>query len=333
MGPSVAAKAFLDAPPDDMEILHVELSDRRPLATLGRLDAKNALKALLAGARLFRILLLYRPDVACLPLTQTSLGFLRDAAFLLLARCFRVPALLHLHGGAFRSFYARCRMRPFVRFWLRRSAGAIVLSERLRGQLEGLVPRLFVVPNGVDAEARADPGGSARVLFLSNARRDKGLLALREAMAFVRARRPEAALDEAGEGTALGPVAGEAKERLFRGAALFALPTALEEGQPVAIVEALAHGLPVVATPMGAIPDMVRDGENGFLVPPGDPRALAEAIDRLLADPALRARMGEASRALHAERFTAARHREGLAEALRAVARRSASVQAGRSPK
>jgi len=76
---------------------------------------------------------------------------------------------------------------------------------------------------------------------------------------------------------------------------LFVLPS-LWEGLPNAVLEAMAAGLPVVATAAGGTPELVVDGETGLLVPPGDVTALEEAIERLLRDPGLRRKMGEAGR-------------------------------------
>jgi glycosyltransferase involved in cell wall biosynthesis len=75
----------------------------------------------------------------------------------------------------------------------------------------------------------------------------------------------------------------------------FLLPSG-NEGTPVTAIEALASGCPVVATRVGGVPDVVRDGEDGFLVELGDLEAIAERLTRLAADPELRARMGEAGR-------------------------------------
>jgi len=69
------------------------------------------------------------------------------------------------------------------------------------------------------------------------------------------------------------------------------------EGIPVALMEAMASGLPVVATAISGIPELVRPNLTGFLVPSGDPAALADALERLARDPDLRARMGRAGRA------------------------------------
>jgi len=73
------------------------------------------------------------------------------------------------------------------------------------------------------------------------------------------------------------------------------------------VLEAMAHGRAVVATPVGGTPEVVADGETGLLVPPRDPDALADALRRLLDDPDLRRRMGEAGRRRVAADFTAER--------------------------
>ena len=75
---------------------------------------------------------------------------------------------------------------------------------------------------------------------------------------------------------------------------LFVLPSYGDEGVPQGIMQAMACGLPVVSTPVGAIAEAVQDGETGILVPPRDATALAGALARLMADPALRSSMGEA---------------------------------------
>ncbi|MBI4484274.1 MAG: glycosyltransferase family 4 protein [Acidobacteria bacterium] len=84
-----------------------------------------------------------------------------------------------------------------------------------------------------------------------------------------------------------------------------ALLASFYEGMGRVILEAMAAGKPVVATRVGGIPDLVTEGVTGFLVPPGDPGALAEKVIRLLSDPVLRERMGRAGREAVTERFSA----------------------------
>jgi glycosyltransferase involved in cell wall biosynthesis len=89
----------------------------------------------------------------------------------------------------------------------------------------------------------------------------------------------------------------------YRNAAIFALPTE-QEGFGIVFLEAMASSLPVIATRVAAVPEVVADGVTAMLVDPGDEAALAQAIENLLRDPALRARLGNAGRA-HVARFAA----------------------------
>jgi hypothetical protein len=94
----------------------------------------------------------------------------------------------------------------------------------------------------------------------------------------------------------------ELLKRLYATADLFVLPT-LADCFPLVIQEAMAAGLPVVATDVGAIREAVRDGETGLLVPPGDVHALAVALATLVADPAARQAMGVRGRAMAEQSF------------------------------
>jgi glycosyltransferase involved in cell wall biosynthesis len=99
-----------------------------------------------------------------------------------------------------------------------------------------------------------------------------------------------------------GPVYGEEKKALFQRADIFVLPS-YSEGLSVALLEALSAGIPIVATRVGAAEDVLADGENGFLIEPGDWKGLADRITRLLGDPALRKKMGQANRDLFSQRY------------------------------
>jgi glycosyltransferase involved in cell wall biosynthesis len=103
-----------------------------------------------------------------------------------------------------------------------------------------------------------------------------------------------------------GAIANDALSPFFARATAFVAPYVVlasgdKDGIPTSVVEAMAAGLPIVASDVGAIGEVVVDGQEGLLVPPGDPAALAAALRRLLADGGLAARLGAAA----ARRFDA----------------------------
>jgi glycosyltransferase involved in cell wall biosynthesis len=115
--------------------------------------------------------------------------------------------------------------------------------------------------------------------------------------------------------------------RLLAASDLFVLPS-LWEGLPMALLEGMAAGLPVVATDVAGSRQVVRDGRDGILVPPGDAAALASAMAAVLANDEERARLGRAARDRVEQEFSAVRQAERHAEAYEAVlARRARSAQ------
>jgi glycosyltransferase involved in cell wall biosynthesis len=104
---------------------------------------------------------------------------------------------------------------------------------------------------------------------------------------------------------------------LLAQADVFVLPTR-SEGMPLSVLEAMAAELPVVASAVGGVPELVRDGETGALVPPADPAALAHALAPLVADPDLRARLGRAGRERAEHRFSLQRFRAAHLDLYRA---------------
>jgi glycosyltransferase involved in cell wall biosynthesis len=94
----------------------------------------------------------------------------------------------------------------------------------------------------------------------------------------------------------LGFVPHDELERLYARAAVVVC-SSYGEGLPLCVIEAMAHGRPVVATTVGGIPSLVDDSRTGFLVPPGDALALRQRLELLLANPDLRRLAGEAGRA------------------------------------
>jgi starch synthase len=154
-----------------------------------------------------------------------------------------------------------------------------------------------------DKAPRRDDGHTVVFAGFDFAR--KGGLVLLDAFERVRRRIPRARLVVAGAPAPrrspprvafLGPVGTAELPELFSQSTVFALPT-LQEPFGIAFLDAMACGLPCVGTRIEAVPEIVRDGDTGLLVPPGDPVALSAALERLLADPARARAMGARGRA------------------------------------
>ena len=176
-------------------------------------------------------------------------------------------------------------------------------------------------PEDTDAVAAED--GFLHVLYAGRLRTRKAVAVLVEAFASVRREHPQARLVLAGEGEQrpalerqvkalglgdgtvrfLGAIPRHAMVDWYRRADIFCLPS-IYEGFPLAILEAMDAGLPVVTTTASGMPEAIVDGESGLLVPPEDVDALGRALGRLLEDHQLRRSMGEAARRRVQEHFT-----------------------------
>ena len=298
-----------------------------------------------------------RPRVALVQSTADT-GFIRDLALVLVLRAFAVPVVLHWHGAPESPQFpgpATTGWRAgLFRFAARRARFVVVLAEPYRAFFARHVEaaRLVVVPNFVDGarvEASGPPHGdrtpasAVQLVFVGRVGPQKGVDVLLDAFAEARARVPGLALELVGDGESpaafeaarahaavkggavrlLGPLGDERFARLCA-ADVFVLPTRADSF-PLSILEAMAAGLPVVASPLGAIPWLLDDGACGALVPAGDRARLADALARLALDPAERRARGERARARQRACFDSA----GAARALDTVLSAAAGLPAG----
>jgi glycosyltransferase involved in cell wall biosynthesis len=264
-------------------------------------------------------------------------SFWRKSIFMAIGLLARSPIIFQLHGGGFARFYETgcgAARRRIIRFFLERAARVIVLSERWRAWIAGVTgnPRLVCIANPAPTvdERPASPREKI-VLFLGRLERRKGIYDLLDAVSALRASSPGIRLVCAGEGnlesvvqyakrlgiadavSLPGWIGTAEKQSLLGRAAVFVLPS-YAEGLPMSLLEAMAAGLPVVATEAGGIPDVVSDGVNGFLFRPGDIATLERLLRRLMLDPQLGMRVAAAARETVRLRFSADRVLEQLDE-------------------
>lgn len=271
------------------------------------------------------LLALARRRVALVHVHSAVYGsFWRKSTLCALALVFRVPYVVHLHDGRLAEFRRSCSALTlaWLRFVLRKAARVVVLTGHWRDEVRAIEPaaRACIIGNPVSVPAALPtlPRGPARtVLFIAWLQKEKGVLDLVRAMPAVMRAMPDASFVIAGRSVAgsetpgsiqrlarslgvehalrfAGWVKGEEKNRLLRQSDVFVLPSYCE-GLPIALLEAMAWGVPAVATRVGGIPDVIEDRVNGLLVDAGEPSALARAIVDLLADDALRRAVREAA--------------------------------------
>lgn len=278
---------------------------------------------------LARLCIVWRPQVVHVH-TCSWFSFWRSGADVMLARLLGCTVLLHVHGGQFEVFLntlspARARLARLV-FSL--CGGVIVLGDGWKSLLDRWCEpsKVIVVPNGVELRPQQTFGeaGDFTVLCLGAYASGKGQAELLRAVAALEGKRrvrvallgPEgqpgqrrvlqrlaAELGLADQVDIPGPVSGAQKDAWWARASCFCLPS-YNEGLPLAMLEAMARGVPVVATRVGAIPEAVTDDEQALLCNAGDVAGLTAQLQRLLDGPTLAERIGRAGRARVASRFT-----------------------------
>ena len=307
---------------------YVNLSTSASVADIGRLSLRK-LKTLTGLYRsVDRELREFRPDLVYITPAARGMGFLKDYFLARRIRRKGFPLVAHYHNkgvaeatgphwkAMYRDFFAGMRV--------------ILLSDALYPDIAQYVPRerVFVCPNGIpdmQVVPTREKNSVCHILYLSHLLVAKGIFDLLDACKMLKDSGFRFVLDIAGgpsgeisearlqeeiaarglsDATRChGFLSGEEKDRIFSQADVFAFPTRNEAFGLVA-VEAMAYGLPVVATREGGLVDIVADGETGYLVARQDAAALADAIGKLLSDKDLRERMGAAGRARFEQKFT-----------------------------
>jgi phosphatidyl-myo-inositol alpha-mannosyltransferase len=273
-----------------------------PIAPLSFRRTRDALRA-------------FRPDVVHVhePLTPSASMFATIAA--------RAPIVATVHAYLDRSLVMELSAQILRRIWRRVDLG-IAVSEAAATFLRRTLPEaeLEIVPNGVDVGAfsgatpREDLPEGRRILWVNRLDAQKGFPVALAAFSKVVAEVPEAVLVVVGDGKdrdSLGLLTASVLARVdMRGAEpnaavpgyhaaseVFVASASGQESFGIVLVEAMAAGVPIVATDIPGYREVITDGLDGLLVPPRDPEAVAAGLVRLLTDPDRAARLAQAGRA------------------------------------
>jgi glycosyltransferase involved in cell wall biosynthesis len=315
----------------------------------------SPLRDLLATIRLARLIRKERPQILH---THTAKAGTVGRVAALLAGSRKPPIIVHtFHGHVLRGYFGPVRTLLFrlLERWLAAGTTALVaVSPQVRDDLValGIAPRerFVVIRLGIELDERVAPGQngrgeSRRYLGIPGDRFTVGWIGRMTAVkrtddvlvAFKRLRDDgvDAVLCMVGDGPDRVQLEqrahelGLARDTVFLGyqedvAPFYAAFDALvlpsgNEGTPVSVIEALAAELPVVATRVGGVPDVVQDGEDGFLVETGATDDLADRLARLARDPELRARMGKHGRERVLPRYAVERLVEDVDELYRSL--------------
>lgn len=309
-----------------VEVLYFPTVVNRSLMDCGKVTIKNLI---IAGSQYIRYLyamVLNRPNIIHLHTSQ-GYGWLKDTFYLWVSRLFGCRIVLHMHGGNFDNYYNESP-RPIQLYTLGNLKLAdliVTVSHEWEDRIKKILPNGKVVSllNCIDLdELRPKNDGNDQkdrvfAIFLGRVGPLKGAMDLIESLGILQSRdlilhtwilggeeqngdmkRAQTKIDElglSGKCELLGNVGRDRKNQLLIESNVFILPS-YYECLPISILEAMAAGLPIIATPVGGIPEVVKEGENGFLVLPGDINTLAERIERIVIDRKLRKVMGNKSR-------------------------------------
>ncbi len=345
------------------DVHHVDISDHRGLENLSKLDPENVRLALKGISGLRKACIGISPDIVYIPVASNFLPFLRDGLLILTAaRYSKAKIVIHLHEGSYfrDEFYqnASLPLKTFIRSALSKVDTAIVYSKRLERIFDGLARRTVSFFNGVDDLKGSSPGKSNRdagtVTFVGNLFRSKGVISFIRSACIIHNRIPDVRFvicgawasdrdevekelnsyimsgDLSGVLTFTGAVPADKLEEIYAASDVIVFPTKYPyEGCPIVIIEAMKHGKPVVSSiSSGAIPDMITDGVEGFLVEPEDQQAIAEKAIMLLQDDGLRQKMGASARIRYENEFTKQRNISNLIEVFESLLENDTRVQA-----
>ena len=309
------------------------------LNDIGKITFKKLQRMVFFSFRLVFFLAKYRPDIVYFTIMPTGKIFYRDAFFALLIRFFCPKLILHLHGKGIYQTTQRSRFKKILYKKVLRSSKLICLSHTLKDDVSHLIEKEpYILANGVPImkveNTYKNKNSVPNILFLSNLVKSKGIevflnsivelnkLGLKFEVSII-GNSVDYTIEEANffcrennlenKVFVLGPKYGKDKVEALYKSDIFVLPS-FNECFPLAILEAMQAGKPIVSTKVGGIPDIIKDGIEGFLVEPNNTQKLTEVLKLLINDEALRLKLGEGARNKFIANYTLEQFQIGIVQ-------------------
>jgi glycosyltransferase involved in cell wall biosynthesis len=319
---------------------YINLTASRSIDSIGKGGWRKSLFILNLLFNTFKSVATKRFDVCYVTITSNGTAFYKDMLVVAILKLFRKKILLHFHNkGVEKGTREKKFNKHLYQFVLGgKRTRVILLSQNLYADIQRYVEpgRVYYCANGIRQQALALPMRTgtepARILFLSNMMVAKGVYVLLEACAALRTRNIPFECHFVGDWLdiaekdfhqkvkelglessviAHGKKYDAEKNEYYSKADIFVFPT-LNEAFGLVLLEAMQFGVPVIASDEGGIPDIVVNGETGYIVPKNEPMVLAQKLVTLISDPALRQKMGCAGKQRFEQHFTIDRFEDRL---------------------
>lgn len=289
-------------------------------------QADKAGKAISAFFAYLLYLIKARPEIIHIH-SASRASFYRKSFFIIVAKLLANKVIFHLHGGEFMEFYtnesSRLR-RNIIKTILIKTDLVIALSNSWEKRLHSILPTLpikvlpnaITIPDSISISSHKVPV----IIFIGRVEQKKGFPDLMAAAEILKSRKVNfnciicgdgdikywkdqcAAKNLSNEFDFKGWVTNSLKHDLLCESDIFVLPS-YNEGMPMSVLEAMAYGIPVIATTVGGIPEIINNGVNGFLIHIGDIIALADKLEILLLNKDFAKQIGQAGRQTVQQKF------------------------------
>jgi len=328
------------------ETAFINLSTANSLFDIGKTSFKKLISILKLYFQIIAYLVKNKVDLCYLTINASGAAWLKELVIVAILKSFQVPIVYHYHNKGVRqnanSFWKKQLYK--VQF---SQTKTILLSSLLVDDISQFVAEkdIFTCPNGIPNPSnliqKNKSVGLCQILFLSNLIESKGVYILLDACQILKDKNiPFRCNYVGGEGdkTAIefeikvrqmglqndvfyqGKKYGLEKEKAFAEADIFAFPTFYHnECFPIVNLEAMQFALPIISTFEGAVPEVILDGVNGYLVPQRNVEMLAEKLEVLILNPELRNEMGLAGKRMYEEKFTIEIFEKRIVEILQTV--------------